>query len=131
MNGCTKILPAHLKRHAVVYLRRSDPRQVRQHHEERVNQRALRNRLLEFGWKPDQVSVIDEDQGLSAKHVAGREGFQKLVADVGLARWGSLWATKCRDSHRLCRLASAVGTVRLVRYVDRRQRRHLSPTRFQ
>ena len=30
----------------------------------------------------DQIMLIDEDQGQSGKHAAGREGFQRLVADV-------------------------------------------------
>ena len=88
MNGSSKILPTHLNRQAVVYLRQSDPKQVRQNRESALNQRALQERLRELGWKKEQISVIDGDQGLSGKHSAGREGFQKLVADVGLGKMG-------------------------------------------
>lgn len=88
MNGPNKIQRTHLKRQAIVYLRQSSPKQVTQNRESAVNQRSLRGRLLELGWKNHQISVIDEDQGISAKHASGREGFQKLVADVGLGKVG-------------------------------------------
>ena len=90
MNGSAKIQSSHLRRQAVVYLRQSTPKQVLQHRESAVCQRALRERLLELGWTKTQVTVIDEDQGLSGSHVSGREGFQKLAADVGLGKVGIL-----------------------------------------
>ncbi|MCA9123570.1 MAG: hypothetical protein H6822_19050 [Planctomycetaceae bacterium] len=45
MNGSTKGQPTHLKRQAVVYLRQSDPKQVRENRESAINQRALTERL--------------------------------------------------------------------------------------
>ena len=75
MNGSNKIRSTHLDRHAVVYLRQSDPKQVRQNRESAVNQRALKDRLRDLNWKQHQISIIDGDQGISAKHAAGREGF--------------------------------------------------------
>ncbi len=48
MNGSTKIRPTHLNRQAVVYLRQSDPKQVRQNRESAINQRALQERLRAF-----------------------------------------------------------------------------------
>lgn len=118
MNGSSKILPTHLNRQAVVYLRQSDPKQVRQNRESAVNQRALGGRLCELGWKQNQVSVIDGDQGTSAKHAAGREGFQTLVADVGLGKLGiivgyevSRLARNCADWHRLLELCALFDTL--------------------
>ena len=86
MNGSAKIQPSHLRRQAVVYLRQSSPKQVLQHRESAVYQRALREHLLNLGWKKSRVTVIDEDQGISAKHASGREGFQKLAAPEQVAR---------------------------------------------
>jgi DNA invertase Pin-like site-specific DNA recombinase len=83
-----------------------------------VCQRALRERLLELGWNKTQVTVIDEDQGLSGRHVSGREGFQKLAADVGLGKVGILvgyevsrLARNCADWHRLLELCAVFDTL--------------------
>jgi len=108
----------HLQRRAVVYLRQSSPKQVLQHQESAVNQRALKERLLELGWNKNQITVIDEDQGRSGKQAAGREGFQRLVADVGLRRVGiimgyevSRLSRNCADWHRLLELCALFDTL--------------------
>jgi DNA invertase Pin-like site-specific DNA recombinase len=88
MNGSAKIQATHRQRLAVIYVRQSDPKQVLNHRESGLNQRALKGRLTELGWKPDRVLILDEDQGHSAKDIAGRDGFQKLAADVGLGKVG-------------------------------------------
>lgn len=118
MNGSTKILPTHLNRQAVVYLRQSDPKQVRQNRESAINQRALKERLRELGWKQSLISIIDGDQGVSARHMAGRESFQQLVADVGLGKMGiimgyevSRLARNCADWHRLLELCALFDTL--------------------
>ena len=118
MNGSIKVLPTHLKRHAVVYLRQSDPKQVRENRESAFNQRALSERLRELTWKPEQIVVIDGDQGVSAKHAEGRESFQKLVADVGLGKIGiiigyevSRLARNNADWHRLLELCALFDTL--------------------
>ena len=118
MNGSAKIQSSHLNRQAVVYLRQSSPKQVLHHRESAVNQRALRERLLNLGWKKNQVTVVDEDQGISGKHASGREGFQKLAADVGLGKVGILvgyevsrLARNCADWHRLLELCALFDTL--------------------
>jgi DNA invertase Pin-like site-specific DNA recombinase len=88
MNGLAKIQISHRQRLAVLYIRQSDPKQVLKNRESGLNQRALRERLLELGWKSGQVVLLDEDQGRSGKFTAGRDGFQKLVADVSLRKVG-------------------------------------------
>jgi DNA invertase Pin-like site-specific DNA recombinase len=88
MNGSAKIQATHRERQAAVYIRQSDPKQVLKNRESGVNQRALRERLLELGWKKNQVVLIDEDQGQSGKHAVARAGFQALVADVSLRKVG-------------------------------------------
>jgi len=118
MNGSIKVLPTHLKRYAVVYLRQSDPKQVRENRESAVNQRALTERLRELTWKPEQIVVVDGDQGISAKHAEGRESFQKLVGDVGLGKIGiiigyevSRLARNNADWHRLLELCALFDTL--------------------
>lgn len=118
MNGSNKIRSTHLDRHAVVYLRQSDPKQVRQNRESAANQRALKDRLRELSWKQNQISIIDGDQGISAKHTAGRESFQALVGDVSLGKIGiimgyevSRLARNCADWHRLLELCAMFDTL--------------------
>jgi DNA invertase Pin-like site-specific DNA recombinase len=88
MNGSVKIQPTHQERQAIVYIRQSDPKQVLKNRESGFNQRALRGRLLELGWKKHQVVVIDEDQGQSGKETTARAGFQTLVAAISLRKVG-------------------------------------------
>jgi len=118
MNGCVKILPTHVQRLAIVYLRQSSPKQVLQHRESAVNQRALQERLLELGWPKSRIVVIDEDQGLSGKHASGREGFQKIAADVALGKVGiiagyevSRLSRSNADWHRLLELCALFDTL--------------------
>ena len=51
-------------------------------------QYALRGRAVALGWSDEQVVVIDNDQGESGASAAWREGFQRLVSDVGMGRAG-------------------------------------------
>jgi DNA invertase Pin-like site-specific DNA recombinase len=102
MNGSSKIRPTHLSRLAVVYVRQSDPRQVQRHRESGFNQRALRERLLELGWRKNQIVIIDEDQGRTARHAVGRHGFQRLVADVSLRKIGIIAGYEVSRVSRNC-----------------------------
>jgi DNA invertase Pin-like site-specific DNA recombinase len=88
MNGAAKIQATHRQRLAVVYIPQSDPKQVLKNRESGLNQRALQERLVELGWKPNRILLVDDDQGQSARSTAGRDAFQKLVADVGLGKGG-------------------------------------------
>jgi DNA invertase Pin-like site-specific DNA recombinase len=118
MNGFMKIQATHRERQALVYLRQSSPKQVLENRESAVNQRALCDRLRELGWRNNQIIVIDDDQGQSAKQVAGREGFQRLVADVSLRKVGivmgyevSRLSRNCADWHRLLELCALFDTL--------------------
>ena len=118
MNGSTKIQPSHKQRQGVVYLRQSSPKQVLMNCESAINQRSLRSRLFELGWRKDQIVLIDDDQGQSGKHAVGREGFQRLVADVSLHKVGIIIGTEvsrlsrnCADWHRLLELCALFDTL--------------------
>ena len=118
MNGSPKVQPTHLSRQAVIYIRQSDPKQVRQNRESGHNQRALRDRVLELGWRKHQINLVDEDQGRTAKYTAGRDAFQKLVADVGLRKVGiivgyevSRLSRNCADWYRLLELCALFDTL--------------------
>lgn len=83
-----KIAATHLRRQAYVYIRQSTVTQVRTHTESLERQYELRERAVALGWPVHQVTVIDEDLGISGAHSSTREGFKGLVADVGLGKVG-------------------------------------------
>ena len=110
MNGSAKIRATHRQRTAVVYVRQSDPKQVLKHRESGLNQRALQDRLIELGWKTGQILVVDDDQGHSGKSTAGRDGFQKLVADVGLGKVGLVLGYEVSRLSRNCQRSFETGS---------------------
>ena len=108
MNPESKVTAEHLKRAAYLYIRQSTLRQVLENTESAERQYALRRRAVALGWPEERIVVIDEDQGQSGASAGGREGFQRLVAEVGLGKAGivmglevSRLARNCADWHRL------------------------------
>jgi DNA invertase Pin-like site-specific DNA recombinase len=83
-----KVRAIHQQRLAYVYVRQSSPKQVAQNLESQHLQYQLAQRAEELGWRSEQVRIIDEDQGLSGKESAGRDGFQDLVIEVSLGHVG-------------------------------------------
>ena len=83
MNPNSKVTAAHLKRTAYLYIRQSTLRQVFENTESTKRQYALRQRAVALGWPAERIEVIDCDQGQSGASTAEREGFQKLVAELG------------------------------------------------
>jgi DNA invertase Pin-like site-specific DNA recombinase len=117
-DGHQKVMPRHLRRHAYLYVRQSTLRQVFENTESTARQYALRQRAVALGWPQDQVIVIDSDQGHSGASAAGRDGFQRLVADVGLGRAGlvmglevSRLARNSTDWHRLLEICALTDTL--------------------
>jgi DNA invertase Pin-like site-specific DNA recombinase len=81
-------------------------------------QYALRSRAVALGWRDDQLIVIDNDQGESGASAAWREGFQRLVADVGMGHAGivmglevSRLARNNADWHRLLEICALSDTL--------------------
>lgn len=113
-----KVQTRHLKRNAYLYVRQSTPRQVFENTESTKRQYDLRQRALALGWRIDQVVVVDTDQGQSGKFSADREGFQRLVTEVGLGRAGivmglevSRLARNSSDWHRLLEICALTDTL--------------------
>jgi hypothetical protein len=78
-----KVRAEHLKRDAYLYIRQSTLQQVLHNTESTQRQYALKQRAIALGWPTEHVNIIDGDQGQSGASAADREGFQKLVAEVG------------------------------------------------
>src|SRR5438876_7500594 len=97
-----KIQPQHLKRHAYLYVRQSTLRQVLENTESTQRQYALRDRAVALGWPLEQVIVIDSDLGQSGASAADREGFQRLVTEVGLGRAGIVLGLEVSRLARNC-----------------------------
>jgi DNA invertase Pin-like site-specific DNA recombinase len=84
----SKIESQHLARKAYVYVRQSTMAQVENNTESRERQYELAERAVALGWAAGEVVVVDSDQGRSGKSADGRDGFQGLVAEVGMGRVG-------------------------------------------
>jgi DNA invertase Pin-like site-specific DNA recombinase len=104
-----KIRTDHLRRQAVVYVRQSTMQQVRGHRESTVRQYALADRAKALGWPAAAVQTIDEDQGRSGARADHRDGFKKLLAEIGAGQVGVVLAL---EASRLAR--SSVDWHRLV-----------------
>jgi DNA invertase Pin-like site-specific DNA recombinase len=104
-----KIKPEHLRRQAIVYVRQSSAQQVRGNRESSERQYALDERARALGWPAKSVRTIDEDQGRSGASSAHREGFKKLLAEIGAGQVGVVLAL---EASRLAR--SSVDWHRLV-----------------
>src|ERR1700757_1962785 len=108
MNDPLKVQAHHLERSAYLYIRQSSMRQVLENVESTKRQYALRSRAIALGWRDEQIIVIDNDQGESGASAAWRQGFQRLVTDVGMGHAGivmgleaSRLARNNADWHRL------------------------------
>jgi DNA invertase Pin-like site-specific DNA recombinase len=88
MSDSSKVTPFHLQRQAVVYVRQSTASQVEHNQESTQRQYALAVRAEHLGWAKDQVTVIDEDLGLSGSGSANRTGFTRLTTEVALGQVG-------------------------------------------
>jgi DNA invertase Pin-like site-specific DNA recombinase len=114
----SKVTASHLSRGAYLYVRQSTLKQVLNNTESATRQYALRQKAAALGWPASQVITIDTDQGHSGASAADREGFQRLVADVGMGRAGivlglevSRLARNSADWHRLLEICALTGTL--------------------
>src|SRR5215216_179751 len=103
---------------AYVYVRQSSLGQVTRHGESTDLQYRLVERAVALGWPRDRIHVIDEDLGQSGASAEQRTGFQRLIAEVSLARVGivlswdaSRLARNHGDWYRLLELCGLFGTL--------------------
>ena len=112
-----KVTAGHLGRDAYLYVRQSTVRQVYENTESTRRQYALRERAVALGWPTERVVVIDTDLGRSGAD-QDRDGFQRLVAEVGMGRAGivlglevSRLARNSTDWHRLLEICALSDTL--------------------
>jgi DNA invertase Pin-like site-specific DNA recombinase len=113
-----KVTARHLHLQAMLYVRQSTLHQVFENTESTARQYALRERAIALGWEASRIVVIDQDLGQSGASAADREGFQRLVAEVGLGRVGlvmglevSRLARSSLDWHHLLEMCAMTGTL--------------------
>ena len=113
-----QVTTAHRAKLAYVYVRQSSAGQVRQHRESTELQYRLVDRAGSLGWPRERIAVIDDDLGKSGASSAGRQGFQRLIAEIGLGKAGlvlsldaSRLARNNRDWHQLLELCSVFGVL--------------------
>jgi DNA invertase Pin-like site-specific DNA recombinase len=113
-----KVTATHLKRNAYLYIRQSTIRQVFENTESTQRQYALQQNAVALGWSQEKIIVIDSDLGQSGASAVDREGFQRLVAEVGMGRAGivlglevSRLARNSTDWHRLLEICALTDTL--------------------
>jgi len=114
-----KIGLEHWKRWAYVYIRQSDPTQVRDHQESTRRQYELKNRARQLGWPDERIVVIDQDLGQSASDPSlVRGGFERLLSEVVLGRAGAILslevsrlARQDSEGYRLVEVAALTGAL--------------------
>jgi DNA invertase Pin-like site-specific DNA recombinase len=110
-----KIKGQHLERLAIVYLRQSSPRQVRENFRSTERQYALAEEAARLGWESERVVVIDGDLGISGRFsdTQARRGYKQLVARVCLGEVGAIFgleiARLARSNAELQRLLEFCG----------------------
>ena len=75
-------------------------------------------RAQDLGWSKASITVIDQDQGRSGSSAADRDGFQFLIAQVGLGQAGAVLsleasrlARSCSDWYRLLEICALTDTL--------------------
>src|SRR5437667_3733124 len=114
----TKIRPDHLDRLAGIYVRQSTLFQVRENVGSALRQYDLVKRAQDLGWTTPSIHVVDQDQAHSGSSAVGRDGFQWLVAEVGLGHVGAVLslevsrlARSCSDWYRLLEICALTDTL--------------------
>jgi DNA invertase Pin-like site-specific DNA recombinase len=94
-----KIREDHLNRKAIVYIRQSTDRQVKQNKESQRLQYALEDTAKQWGW--NDIEIVDSDLGSSAAIGASeRRGFERITSLVAVGGAGIIFS---REASRLSR----------------------------
>jgi DNA invertase Pin-like site-specific DNA recombinase len=114
----SKVTTAHQAKMAYVYIRQSSLSQVTRYTTSTDVQYRLVERVCTLGWPPERVQVIDDDLGQSGSSADQRLGFQRLLAEISLARVGlvtsfdaSRFARNNSDWYHLLELCALFGTL--------------------
>ena len=114
----SKVGSEHLRRQAIAYIRQSSAHQIRNNRESSQRQYALADRAEALGWPAKSIRTIDEDQGRTGTTATHRQGFKKLLAEVGAGQVGVVLALEASrlarsnaDWHRLVEICVVTQTL--------------------
>ena len=102
MTKSEHILPHHLERRAVIYIRQSTGHQVLSNVESRKMQHAMREHAKRLGWDESQIEVVEVDTGSSAQSTAGRDGYKRLLSEIALGNVGIVISYESARLSRNC-----------------------------
>jgi len=102
MSKSEMVLPQHLKRKAVIYVRQSRPNQVLTNQESLRLQYALKERAKDLGWQAEDIEIVDADLGLTASAAQHREGFKEILTKVTLGQVGIILSYEVTRLSRNC-----------------------------
>jgi DNA invertase Pin-like site-specific DNA recombinase len=118
LSGQQKIASSQLERLAIVYLRQSSPKQVRENFRSTERQYALADEAARLGWERERVVVVDGDLGLSGRDAQARESYKQLVARVCLGEVGAIFGLEVArlgrnnaEHHRLLEFCALTDTL--------------------
>src|SRR2546430_15190018 len=114
----SKLRPAHLERQPLICVGQSPLYQVREPSASTARQYDLAQRARDLGWPREHLIIIDQDRGHSGASPAGRDGFQALIAEVGLGHAGAVLslevsrlARSSSDWYRLLEICALTDTL--------------------
>ncbi|MBC2734073.1 MAG: recombinase family protein [Desulfobacteraceae bacterium] len=90
MNYMDRISEKHLNRKAVIYIRQSTDLQVKVNTASPIYQREQREHAIKYGWDSSRIEII-EDQGQSGSLIGNREGFQRIIEQIGQNQIGAIF----------------------------------------
>ena len=96
------ILPSHLRRKAVIYIRQSTGHQVLTNQESQRMQRDMKEHALHLGWPESCIEVVEVDTGNSAKTTDGRTGYKKLLSELAMGEVGIVLSYESTRLSRNC-----------------------------
>jgi DNA invertase Pin-like site-specific DNA recombinase len=118
MSDNSKVTAAHLRRRALVYVRQSTAAQVEYNRESTERQYRLAEHAAHLGWQREQITILDQDLGISGSGLAERAGFTHMTAEVALGHVGivlglevSRLARNNADWYRLLDLCGTTDTL--------------------
>jgi excisionase family DNA binding protein len=115
IGSAQKITSSHLQRLALIYLRQSSLRQVRENFRSTERQYSLAEDAVKLGWPAAQVVTVDADLGISGRFSdsQARGAFKELVARVCLGEVGAIFGLEvsrlARSSAEIQRLLEYCG----------------------
>ena len=96
------VLPSHLRRKAVIYIRQSTGHQVMSTQESQRLQHDMKLHALRLGWPESAIEIVEADTGTSAQTTAGRAGYRKLLSELALGEIGIVLSYESTRLSRNC-----------------------------